>query len=1245
MFAFGICRLDAGAEGIHLAWNAPDVVCLSSPGFDIQRRVVLREVGFQCVVLTSKELVQLKAHHELSTALGPVLYRQSGPIPPLVSSPTSTPWPSATAMVDVFTLELASPTHSVRVSVTIAPSAPLKPFAAFAVASSGGKTVASGTALGDGTFLVLTGSRMDTVVVYTVSPLTVGICALPPEDPADPDWASVPYLIRGLTLPIHEADPSLTNAALEFAAAAGRLTGDETLSQADFNRLVDPLRPAVAQTGLGRPGERIVLGRTRIDDPYEEMTLADQLALLQTHPRFRRVLGFGYFDRASGGLVPGETYQYRIAGHFPAKDASGTVYDFHTIPSHSALPSTFFLADLRLSFPSPVSVVLDPAPPANALNAVSRRGIRITPKSVLPGWLGPSLDDWSVILDLPRAVSSIVLEADPFQKLEYAGGDPWAFSATSATAPPGSIVTLSFPSPVTEIRLRGRGILFAIRLPALSAAGIVPIVANTALIPFSAQPLPAPPLSLTVSNLQTPPGTAVFSNQASFQGPQRQPPGFQLVWLPAPTGGISLWPTGTTDAPPLDAIAFQIEHREVTLPATTGPWEPILPGDNLALGTRDNSRPAAQLALGANLADVFPMRRPRSAAAGLTVRLSDVFDLQDPGGVFQRPVPAFGTYHQYQIRAIDTVGRVSSNWTLSNVVRFEKHGAPPLPVGPQPEPDLVTNPDGTMRLGSPPGVKARALVVDDPSLTAADRAILGTHKNAIVLDWGWRDSERQTDPLTNEFRVYYLLNAPDVIPGNITSVAAASGGWNLGFQSSRTLNDGDSVGQWIISGGYPFRISSLTGGAHVIVHVDAALANPSATPVIGQAQFGRQLSPDHQRPASWDARATVVPLTSAESYRFVFYDLLNLSSAHPLDTLWVGVSAADAESYVDDEFPTALPNGGRPGNESSIVTCAVSARDHTRPVFSVPPPVGDVPEFITEEPTGRQVLVTLDLPSLLPGVLAPGEPIALDRCSIDTLLSITVLDAQSRVQLLFKDGTSQIVTFPNPSDEAAVVATLQSANPERMATRFLMFLATQHLRPNEIFERVAGNTLLFGPAQDRLAPKPARCFYRVRRADSLGRVSMGGAILPVVVRVPSIAPPIAPERVALASTPTSVAITLRVPRDEDLSCLLVFSTMLPLSSPITDLTGAELLRIPNRRDLYPHSGLRLRVPSSDALLTPVAKLLSDPDVVIDPAGNRSAMVSVPGTFGNYVILWTYALSKDGIPSRLTGPFTWGVPKS
>jgi hypothetical protein len=459
------------------------------------------------------------------------------------------------------------------------------------------------------------------------------------------------------------------------------------------------------------------------------------------------------------------------------------------------------------------------------------------------------------------------------------------------------------------------------------------------------------------------------------------------------------------------------------------------------------------------------------------------------------------------------------------------------------------------------------------------------------------------------------------------------------------LNDGECVGQWITTGGYPFQITALTGGATPVIQVAAALANPNATPVIGAAQFGRPLSTEHQRPDSWDQRAAIIPLTAADSYRYVFYDLLNLTPSHPRDTIWVGVSAADGEAYVDDELPAAAPNGGRPGNECSIVTCVATGRDRTQPVFGVPPPVGDVPELVSEEPAGRQILVVLDLATALQGALPPNEPVTLERCAVDTLLSITSLNTLNQIELRMQDGTAQAISYPNPGDEAAVVAMLQSSNPERMATRYLLYLATQHARPDEIFETTGAGPLAFGPVTDRLAPKPARYFYRVRRADALGRISGGGAILPLVVRVPSTAPPIAPERVALTSSPSAVAIKLRVPNDTDLAHLLVFSTTVPLAAPLkTDLSGAELLRTPNRRDLYPQNGIRLRAPGGGPLLAPIAKALSDPDVTTDDAGLLSATVTIPATFGNWVVLWAFSLSKDGIPSRVSGPFNIGVPK-
>ena len=101
---------------------------------------------------------------------------------------------------------------------------------------------------------------------------------------------------------------------------------------------------------------------------------------------------------------------------------------------------------------------------------------------------------------------------------------------------------------------------------------------------------------------------------------------------------------------------------------------------------------------------------------------------------------------------------------------------------------------------------------------------------------------------------------------------------------------------------------------------------------------------------------------------------------------------------------------------------------------------------------------------------------------------------------------------------------------------------------------------------------------------------------------------------------------------------------IPVNSPPRDLSGAELLRTPNRRDLYPQNGIRLRVPTGE-LLSPVAKALSDPEVIADAKGRLSATVRVPATFGNWIVLWSFTLSKDGIPSRPAGPFTAGVKSS
>jgi hypothetical protein len=1238
MFTFGISRFDAGAEGIHLAWNAPDLVCLSAPGFDIQRRTFSR-TGEKCALLDSNALSLLRARYELPTAIGTILYRQSGALPPIDPATTTAWWPTAASSVDAFTAELIAPTNVVRVAATTPPSTS-QASTVFAIATSAGKAVAAAFGSGNGAAFTLAGGGIDAVVVYVAGALTLGICVANAPAVDDSSWASVPYLARGLTLPIREADPTLADTAAELAAARGRLIGGEAFAQADFDNLVPTLRMAVSASSLGRFGERVLLLRSTSVEPFAELPFSNQLALLQIHPRLRRVLGFGYFDHQSSGLVAGQIYEYRITGRFDAADLSDTIYDVHTVPAQTTLPARFHIDDLALTFPHPAAVVLDPPASGDVMAGVSRRGILIDGTAPDAGWIGPSLDDWSAVIDLPYPTATVILETSAVHSFRYAGGYPWSFVATDSAAPPGPRVTLTFATPVNQVRLRGAGTLFAIRIPGTPQAGAV--VADTAPVVFAAQPLPAAPLSLTVSNLQVS-GPAFMSANDLQRGPRRPLPGFDLRWLPATVGNVNVWPVGAAGAPPIDAIAFQIEHRDVTLPATFGPWEQIQPGDNVVLGTRDNVDPPIDLQFGSDLAELFPLRRARAAAAGYTFRLSDVFEVNDSSGTFNRPMPRFGTVHQYRIRALDTVGRVS-DWTESNTAQLEKRIPPPMPVGPQPEPPLMPQVDGSSFMSGVPGVKARALVAGDPSLSDADRVVLGSHHNAIVLAWGWRDSERQLDPLTSEFRVYSLSNSPVEMPGTITSVTANAGGWDLAFSTDRVLAVDECAGQWITTGGYPFRIATHTAGSSVVIHVEAALVDASATPAPGAARFGRPLRSDHQRPTAWDSRVAVLPLTAELSYSYVFYDLLDLSADHPRDSIWVGVSAADAEWYVGDELPAAAVNGGRPGNESSIAACVVYARDYTRPTFSLPPPLGDVPEVVSDEPTGRQVLIALDLQVWLPGALPAGAPIALDRCPADSIFAVTSLNAAHQIQLQMKDGGFQTVAFPNPDDEAAAIGYLQSAHPERMPTRYLLYLAASHLRPGELFERISSDIVAFGIVQDRLAPKPARYFYRVRRADAVARVSEGSAILPMVARVPSITPAVAPERLALTATPTQVSITLRVAPDADVTHLLVFATTFPLSSPIRDLSGAELLRTPNRRDLYPQHGIRLRAPGNGALLAPIVKSLSDSDVSTDAEGNLSAVVNVPATQDNWIVLWAYALSRDGIPSRVAGPYTIGAPK-
>jgi hypothetical protein len=1256
--AAGVPRTDPGAEGIHLLWTWPDVLPVSIGGYDIQRLPMGEEqLTVECEDIDRQVIDALQQRGEYAAPLGPLTLRKGSfqaiadpsLYPPggtavlteaesthltdrlqaLLAASAIRPSATVTEDYDVFIQELTTPTQQASVMI----NAKL----AVAMALSQGKVTGVVPATTMPASLNLDAPRIDTIIVYAIEPLSIRICEyFRPSDlrgGPDPVWDKAPYLVKGLTLPIQEADPTLTTPDLEYAKAKERLLAGETLTQANFAKMAQTLRKPVKDETLGRSGERIVLVRSDTTQTFEELPLDTQLGGLTIHPKIRRVLGYGYHD--NHGLAPGQTYRYRITGRFQAEDRTDIIYDVHRVPSGTMLPPAFSIRDLGLRFQVPVQVILDPAPQAAALNDASRRGIRVDTTGYDSSWLIESFGGWSAIIDFPFPVTSVVLEVSKDHAFKYAGLDPWITALlVPAPLPPGPTVPLTFAQPVTELRLEGTGTLFAVRIPS-GQRGVQEVHAYTGRVTYAPEPLPQPPPVFTAYNLQQPPAVLTGPIDESTPIPPRPPAGFRLNWLPPVTGGLAAWPPDLDAGPPLDALAYRIQHRVAVPP---GQWEPISGDDNLTIGSRDDSPPAVQLGYGCDLDAVFPQRRPRAPGAGYALHLSDVFGQLDPvTGTILRPDQPFGSYHQYAIDSMDAVGRVSALNTLSNVVRLEKHYPPPLPAGPQPETPPVNG-----KLTNPPGPGARAIIAGDPGLTPADEALLGAHQNAILLEWGWRQAERDLDPTTAEFRVYSTV-PPDIIDGTITSVVSAGPDWQVTMTTSLPLVANELAGLWISSNGYPFKVIQNDAGSTPSILLAMSLVQPSAQPVPGPVTFGRPLAPAHQSPASWDQRVAVYPQTAADSYQHVFYDVLNLSAAHPRDAIWVGVSAADAQDYVPDQR-TVGPNANRPGNESAIVACGITAVFRGRPVFGVPPPLGDVPELITAEPAGRAVLVTLDLAALVPGGALPaGVPCVLERCSAEDILSRTSV-VNGQVVVTHPDGTQDVIAFPNPGDDAAVLAALNGPNPQTLANRYLVHLVVASSDPAAFFTRLAGGIVTAGPVDDRLAPQPARYMYLVRAADAAGHVSAGIAILPLIVRVPATVLAAKPERRTLTATATSATLTVAVPGPaRDTTAVLLFALVAPPGADPPPQFDAEILRLPNRPDLYA-SGNALRLLLSDGTVLPpaVVKSLADADVTVEADGTRVAVLTVPAATGSWVTLWCFGLTVDGFPSYRSGPFGTAV---
>ena len=1206
MDANGIAQVSAGATGVHLSWCGPSSWVYAPSGWTVQRRLAGRLDARDCERLDAAAIAELRSVRERILRFGVVTLRAGGWLEPL--NPAETPGnPTPT---EVFRIDLDRDHRMGRITVTAKLS--------FVMALCDGRVVAvSGPTAGPGTHFVRS-VRLDAFVVVTLDPTMLQVC-VDIRAGQDDGWNAVPPIVKGLTLPLRELMPGLSSDDDELAEARSRLLPAETLDAEEFRRLAAVVRPGVRTAGAPRPSELALLVREGADDDDDELRALDPIRVMLAHPKWRRALGFALFD-SDPALVPGQSYEYRISATFPADDVISRNYGFATVPSGTLLPTDFSLDGVRLRLPQPVAVALTPDTPTGSHVRVVRRGIALDPRRD-SFWLTPSLDDWSLVVDFLEPTSSVVLDLAEGHDLVFAAGQASDPFLATAPVPAGTQPRLTFGGPAAQLRLRGRGVLHALRPSPVGDDKLEVSVVPPAIL-LADTPLPAAPLAANATNLQSALAVPVDPIPAA-DVPPRHALGFTVSWRPAPAFGITGWPADVEAAPPLDATIFQVERRE----EPSGDWLPVLGEENWTLGDRDGSIRDVPLSPGCDLMQMFPESASHPTGANLDLTLVDVLSDDDPGA------PQPGDIVRYRVRTIDAVGRPSPTWTETAPVRLEKHLPPPLPVGP----DAV--------LADVAGVQVRVLVRDAPDLTAAEAALLGSSDNAIVVRWGWHAEQRQQDPLAREFRIY-AAPPMDAVNATVLAVTTIGTGRVTSYQVELALDwavRADAAAGLRLSAGHPFLIRTHTGGSTITMTLETRLRVGGVPPVpaLGPVRLNLPLAADRTRPPAWGVRMTIVPITDASVYEVVLRDRLTLTADQPADALWIGVSTADDQPYVADQL---APVEARLGNESAIAPVLASGRYAGRPVMEIPPPLAAVPQLRTPEPGAEPVHFPLDLsPFLPPGALAVGR-VRHERVAAGALFAACRATSDGRVlarpvEPFAAGDVEHEILVPNPDDRTELVAAIQAGRSSQVDDRFLVYLAGQHHYRDRLFVAAHDEPQPSGPFAETLPGAADRWVYRVRSVDAAGHVSAGSATARVVVRVPSLLAGAPPIRAPRQPADLPQVLRIRIPADPTLGHLLLFHAP---SVGIGPVEVREVSRVPNRHDLLPDGGLWLRVPDG-GLLAPTPFALDDPAVVVGADGTREIALTVPGGPGDRTRVWLTTLTHDGIPSPLVGPYTVTVP--
>jgi hypothetical protein len=1124
----------------------------------------------------------------------------------------------------------------------------------FAIAFNNQRVVSSKFFSNVASLVVSFEEAADKVTIYIPGMAgSIRVCYTNPDYGKTEDW----QLIRkDLCLPFTGFGEAVGTVQEEFELFKSRLNNDlspgfgnfeniSTLVRKVFGFVRSMLLPATSALEFMRPGNN--------GSQLTKMNAAPfaMLQSLSVYHDWRMGLGFGYLDQNS--LEENVAYDYKLTANFH-KNSIETIYDFHTVPLNTRVGPLFALNGIYF-YVNPGTVIAGFPTTAVSSTGSFVKGIRVMQR---------------IHIFFPEAVTHFAL---------------YCFKGSGTTLSiPGEGITLQVTertevklgTPHDNVILLGDFVLTGIASPSLGVGTNPSEIIELAGYSFHH-------IFKNKERLQPPAALYARNNQSQWVPSLKKPPealGFILNWQHPPIDIESidpdLWPPDCPEPPPPGILGYyKLEYRDESL-SPTDPWHPydektaedptgiLLPGD-------DYTAPSVPVNYGADLLQIFPVKK-LAGGTFTTFQLFRHFLENREGNLIAIP----GDNYKYRIWSVDLTGRISTTARESNPERLEKRQPPPAPSGltdanmsPNPDPGYVL-PDFRTDL-RPMHVYTRVLQASVPDLTQQERGLLGDMDHITILTWTWGDEERSLDHYVKEFRVYLRTREHGILDADFMgSTTAIDTDWNISVNLSAPVTANEFVGHYVILQQNYFRIVSHDAGSAITIRVSPPRTAASAIPQSGSFKLYRKPAGEESRPASWDQRIAVVPASDNAVYQYILETgtlvsdpatVLGLQGiSYEITALgqntrcWLGVSAADDQSYVDDQLATVTQFSPRHGNESAIVTAPVQAKFYGRPVFNPPPPLEDVDVLPLDEVNSDRLLFAANPIELMP-FLQSDDRLRIERMTGTDLLSLLHVNETS-IQL--SDAENPVILTDwllNPADETELRNVFQSGN-KPVPAKFIWAISQKNeLHLDNLWKLISPDPFkCSNPVKDYLPNTTERYIYRAKLVNEIDIPSESAALFPFIWRTPDKSIPSAPifNSIQVTEAANGVSIQPKIKLDASLTAdvkgILLFPGAFPLSDNITDenLNNAALLKIPNRPDLLIEQLYRMRV--NGRLIEPI--FISIDEAEKETAGDSVFLswnnITLEFPFEQTVAIWTASVTNDHVlspPGTFRKQFTGLTP--